>query len=265
MKESIEGKAEWPDVDEATFVRFSEFVYDGKYTDADETVKEDHSNPIPRTVRAGDAPHERSPGQSRDSHSLKGTRPRTPSRSGYMPRCIRNYEIMKANRQEICFRRQRRHEAIVCFLTHSYGGTAEREYGKCVFSTQDCWQSEMWSPDSIVDEGKPLSPVLACHYKLYVLADKYIIPDLMAMAHNRLHETLYRLRSSDANVLLELKALVEMVWRDSSHRPIMDMLLAYFSCFIENIRQRSEFKSLLKQYPDFAVGLLEWTCKRLER
>ncbi|KAF5020504.1 hypothetical protein F66182_7467 [Fusarium sp. NRRL 66182] len=106
-------------------------------------------------------------------------------------------------------------------------------------------------------------PALLSHARLYILADKYDVEDLRRLALRRLHALLHELvlfpqRISDI-VALAQEIFTNTVEQDDAR----EIIVKYFACFIEHIRDSPELVELLGKGGDFPAALIEKMALRL--
>ncbi|KAJ4270451.1 hypothetical protein NW762_002133 [Fusarium torreyae] len=106
-------------------------------------------------------------------------------------------------------------------------------------------------------------PVFLSHSRLYVLADKYGVENLRVLSLCRLHRLLqhfilFRQRIPDI-VTLAQEVFANTIERDDAR----EVIVKYFACFIEHIRDSSELADLLRRGGDFPTMLIERMAMRL--
>ncbi|KAF9775249.1 hypothetical protein IL306_006665 [Fusarium sp. DS 682] len=125
------------------------------------------------------------------------------------------------------------------------------------------------SPPSVTNvectrEGKySYLPVFLSHARLYILADKYAVEDLRRLSLCRLHCILYYFNLDDHHVP-DIVALAEELFENTMEDDIArEIIVEYFVCFIEYIRDAPGVKELLRKGGDFPVALLSRVARRL--
>ncbi|KAM0563682.1 hypothetical protein ACHAPJ_001409 [Fusarium lateritium] len=106
-------------------------------------------------------------------------------------------------------------------------------------------------------------PVFLSHSRLYVLADKYGVENLRILSLCRLHRLLqhfilFRQRIPDI-VALAQEIFANTMERDDAR----EVIVKYFACFIEHIRDSPELADLLRRGGDFPAMLIERMAMRL--
>ena len=198
MSESIKGEVEWPDVDEETFVRFSEFVYNGAYTDAEH--KCDQDAPPNSSTQSPTSGGHRLPTFSlqyfRTRHMYLGDVDTVDGLATFVKRCSSTDPLHSGWLS--CITRLR---AVNRFRSSCYNAECQINDPLTSRNTKGSRSTVNWAPAWHNESDAPIKPVLDCHYKVHILADKYIIPELQAMAHDRLHRALYGLHLRDRESL----------------------------------------------------------------
>ncbi|KUI69334.1 hypothetical protein VM1G_05457 [Cytospora mali] len=106
--------------------------------------------------------------------------------------------------------------------------------------------------------------VFLCHAQLYILGDKYDIPQLRQLTLYRLHATLkeftlYPSRMSDIEILV--KYIFENTVPEDK---IREMIILYYACIVEDVSKHDGLKRIVDEIPDFAFGLISIMCERLD-
>ncbi|KAL5607745.1 hypothetical protein FOBRF1_008242 [Fusarium oxysporum] len=113
-------------------------------------------------------------------------------------------------------------------------------------------------------EGKySYLPVFLSHARLYILADKYGVEDLRRLSICRLHCILYYFYFDQYHVP-DIVALAQELFENTVEDDIArEIIVEYFVCFIEYIRDTPEVKELLRKGGDFPVALVSRMAMRL--
>ncbi|KAF5249843.1 hypothetical protein FANTH_4894 [Fusarium anthophilum] len=113
-------------------------------------------------------------------------------------------------------------------------------------------------------EGKySYLPVFLSHARLYILADKYGVEDLRRLSICRLHCILYYFYFNQYNIP-DIVALAQELFENTVEDDIArEIIVEYFVCFIEYIRDTPEVKELLRKGGDFPVALVSRVAMRL--
>ncbi|KAJ4403874.1 hypothetical protein N0V82_010585 [Gnomoniopsis sp. IMI 355080] len=264
LKEAQEGRVYWPDIDAPIFGRFMQWVYTQNYDTPEPTVITTaepelelaglSASTTPRieprrgtkcTKCNGTDVYRTSgvwpdPGGSTQTWFICGCR--TCSTRGYHPRFRGLGRIEDSTREGQAARME---QLVEDFGSKTYPGPRRAPANE--FNVRK-------NKDSTED----YSDVLLCHAKLYVLGDKYLIPELMQLAIHRLHATLkvfvlYPSRLQDIVTLVRYTFV--NVHPDDE---ICSMLSAYCACIVEQLdaQQGKELERLIKEVPDFALSLV---------
>ncbi|KAF4963668.1 hypothetical protein FSARC_8312 [Fusarium sarcochroum] len=142
---------------------------------------------------------------------------------------------------------------------------AMQDFARCPYSSplvSDTLPSVLrWEDNSNGDMS--YLPVFLSHARLYVLADKYGVENLRILSLCRLHRLLqdfilFRQRIPDI-VALAQEIFANTVERDDAR----EVIVKYFACFIEDIRDSPELADLLRRGGDFPAALIERMAMRL--
>ena len=115
---------------------------------------------------------------------------------------------------------------------------------------------------------KDYTEVFLCHARLYVFAEKYDIAPLRKLSVYRLHQTLcvftvYKERVGDIVALMRY-SYANTVHRSQPDDPLRSLLIHYATCVVENLVPSSDFKALLEEPGELASDLVVKMIKRLE-
>ena len=234
MKESQEGFAMLEDVDEGTFIRFTEFLYTGFYSPAEHTLLTRPQQPRlsstenldtfnEYTIVSDDTAAPFSPPLVFDSrlsrYSLDKpvTAPRGPARSvGYRTTRAAAREIFISRQQAACVRNNARKAPQV---------------------------------RSNKSDGEDYSEVFLCHARVYVFANMYQIPVLKRLALEELQASLaafelYERRTCDIVKLLRY-IYTETTFCTSEGETLGTVMRHYMASEMETLIKDEGFKSLL--------------------
>lgn len=128
-------------------------------------------------------------------------------------------------------------------------------------------QAEIWSSatkgQSNRNPDMSFLPVFLTHVRLYILADKYDVQELRRIS-------LFRLRLLLRGVILFRKRILDLVTvvdeifaNTLEGDEAREVIVKYFACYIEVIRDAPEVAELLHDGGDFAVALVEHMTQRL--
>lgn len=118
-------------------------------------------------------------------------------------------------------------------------------------------------PRKNTDGCEDYTGLFLCHAKLYVLGDKYDIPQLRKVARHRLHATmseftLYPSRMED------IATLARYVFENTvPEDKIREMITLYYACIVEDASKYDGLKALIEDIPEFAFGLISKMAERL--
>lgn len=108
------------------------------------------------------------------------------------------------------------------------------------------------------DSTEEYRDVFLCHAKLYVLGDKYLIPELMKLAIHRLNATLKVLMLYPSR-LRDIIAVVKYTFENvHPNDEICSMLSEYCACIFEDLDAHAgkELEVLITEAPNFALSLI---------
>ncbi|KAH8776731.1 hypothetical protein F5883DRAFT_699492 [Diaporthe sp. PMI_573] len=237
MREAKEKCVKWPDVEEKTFVRFTQWAYTKTYVTEEPEILCDSSliqTPIFPTVTktspAGKAPE-------RPLYSLAAT------------------NLAPSLEKDCCWNSK----------CASYGTRNPTSYNKFLDESGTVYPSSGsgFSPRKNTKGCEDYTGVFLCHAKLYVMADTYDIPLLKQLSLHRLHATLkeFNLYPSRMN---DISTLAKYVFENTVPQDkIRDMITLYYTCIVEDVRKQDGLKSLIEEIPDFAFGLISKMSDRL--
>lgn len=105
--------------------------------------------------------------------------------------------------------------------------------------------------------------VFLCHAKLYVIGDKYIIPELKQLALHRLHATLM-VYALYPRRLQDIFTLVKYVFDNTMVKDkIRNMLTLYIDCVVKDVAGSDGMEELVDEVPGYAIGLIRRMSERL--
>lgn len=108
------------------------------------------------------------------------------------------------------------------------------------------------------DSSEDYSDVLLCHARLYVLSDKYLIPELQKLAIHRLHATLKKFVLYPSR-LRDIVMLVKYVFVNTKPKDeICDMLSLYCACIMKSLDDDEDggLEMLVNEAPNFGWALI---------
>ncbi|PCD43744.1 hypothetical protein AU210_002833 [Fusarium oxysporum f. sp. radicis-cucumerinum] len=294
MREAREGRVVWADLDVDTFVRFAKFAYSGDYSEAQPVLI-----PAPELDTEGNHSPLKSPvGDEASSSEASTTVDHMPTRNGgnrppftytytyeycewKLPAAvgefIQSYQsnndqqngVLQLAEDGGLSRRKRkcpdqsymldvttpigkRFEAMRNFARPPYNSSMIHGGAPAVTSLQN------------TQEGKySYLPVFLSHARLYILADKYGVEDLRRLSICRLHCILYYFYFDQYHVP-DIVALAQELFENTVEDDIArEIIVEYFVCFIEYIRDTPEVKELLRKGGDFPAALVSRVAMRL--
>ncbi|KAI0597468.1 hypothetical protein F4775DRAFT_560329, partial [Biscogniauxia sp. FL1348] len=241
MKESKEGRAEWDEVDEETFVRFCQFAYTGSYDD-----------PIPKVLpEVKDEPREKAPEPSYSSEEV------VPAPTPAVDPAIYGVYVGIMGQGQ-----SKKHKKSIGFTSPG------------VRNSNRIWdQFEMLSykvPESPNKDSKPppvpYSEVFLSHARLYVLADCYDIQNLRTLSLQKLHRILVDIKLGTAQVADFVK-LAEYSYQNTVHQcgrdELQTLLAKYMACRIEVFWSSTAFRELLAEYGEISAAVIGHMIPRL--
>ncbi|KAI3391365.1 hypothetical protein diail_7474 [Diaporthe ilicicola] len=269
MREATEARVEWPDVDEKTFVRFTQWAYTGNYVTEDPDIILDQSligtassatetQALPQDNQVSEQP----------PHSLATFKP-TQVQQGSFCKNQASYPG-----QVTCLRCRKKYSTKMC--------SCKSAFSDCVFCAGAKTGPRADLISKFLDEDGTIYPsstsfsarkntegcedytgVFLCHAKLYVLGDTYDIPLLKQLSLHRLHATLkdFTLYPSRMN---DIAILAKYVFENTlPEDKIREMITLYYACMVEDAWKHEGLKSLIDEIPDFAFGLISKMSERL--
>lgn len=278
MSEAKEQVACLPEVEEETFVRFSQFAYTGDYESAAPDIMLDSSQ-IDATHVAGLAGSGGAPAKQNSASMWSLHEPDAPPEPiEEAPRCSspEAWEPVLVR----CGRMSN--------VWHPIGPQGKRakrsqmwwEFKSKVYAV---WQADHpayhFSARPNRESREDYTPVFLCHAQLYVFADQYGIRPLRVLALYKLHRTLvtftpYRERVGDIVELVRYtyaNTKPTVLETDSSGvvhgpppDPLKDLVTRYVVCVVEDLAGHAEFDALLEEGGPFASYLVERMVKRLD-
>lgn len=267
MSEAQEGCAWLEDVEESTFIRFSQFAYTGDYIAADPEILLDFSN-------------------------IASALPEVPSINTFLPVAVEDpvpptvapdgeaqqvidFDPFSDDRRAGNLETKKKKTKVL--KPTVFWGTEE--------SPSSSRKERLWERfERAFDGGKPskhsfhprknresceeYKEVFLCHARLYVFAEKYDIAPLKKLALSKLHRTLsvfdlYEERVGDIFALMRY-SYANTVHRSSSDDPLRLLIIHYAACVVEKLVPSSEFKALLEEPGELASDLVVKMINRLD-
>ena len=267
IKEAKEGCAWLEDVDEYTFIRFSQYAYTGDYVATDHEILLDSS-----TIEI--IPSRPTP--SIDIEGLVAVAVEEPTAPGDV-----QGELIVDDPDRA--------------LAHSLNGASMRKKGKGKMSTglmgyhstgqnnsssrkEKLWKlfesrsypvlTPSFDPRENLESCEDYRDVLLCHARLYVFADKYEIGPLRRLSLSKLHKTLsvfplHKERIEDIVELLRY-SYANNVRRSTKDDRLTSLVIHYAACVVEDLVPNSKFKTILEERGELARDLVVKMVSRLE-
>lgn len=230
MKEALDGCAKWDETDEDTFLRFSQYVYSGRYDEPEPKKRPETDtaqspdaapNSQPENEPWPEPPPKRTPVRRRKPEPVTDDMPTMTKKSQLWAAFSRLFRVPSAIPQQ-------------------------RGNGP----DDDC------------------SGIFLCHARLYVLADYHGIDTLQRLALFNLRRSLERFQlheegCRDIEKLLEF-SFGETVDKGERADPLRSLVCHYVACKIEELWQDESFQILIGELPDFPTSLLSVLLNRLD-
>jgi hypothetical protein len=230
MNEARERCASWEDVDEQTFIRFSQFIYTGDYTGAEFRAR------IDRTAQA----------------NLKATvieQPFSPRFISASPRLTPPPPGMVSPQLPSYYRQESGKKALWSRFQGLYPDVNSYTY---------------------VYKNKPMddfSEVFLSHARVYIFADYHDIPTLRAVSLRKLrqkleHFVLYEEGIEDITQLVQY-CYEHTLSRQDSVDELRSLVNIYAACKLEDLFKSEGFRKLVEETGEFAVGVITEALHRL--
>ncbi|KAI9788409.1 MAG: hypothetical protein M1816_006934 [Peltula sp. TS41687] len=292
MQESKEGCAVLEDVDEHTFVRFSQYAYTGNYTEAwpanllgSSGIGTGNVTQIPRPtvslfaeastvatfptptvqssfLRAASAQSVSSFGASVtpavNSSSLFGTSVTT---SGTSSGTSANPSGYSASSFETSFKSpvDKKEETTRPKKTGLWSAFEKITYPVVIFT---------FLPIQNTKACMDYTEVFLSHARLYVFADKYDIEPLRNLCLHKLHRTLvkFTLYEERAGDIIELMryAYSNTPDRSGSKDGLRSLVAHYAACAVEDLARSDKYELLFEEHGSLARDLVHYMLKRLD-
>ncbi|KAK4065963.1 uncharacterized protein Triagg1_8272 [Trichoderma aggressivum f. europaeum] len=228
MKEATERRAIWGEIDEETFIRFSQYVYTGNY---------DESEPKKRQADT------LTPSQAEQNRAVFSEW--NGLRLGVGGRVMRQQGGVKpppiSTKKDLLWNRFQKLHPLPSARAVS-------------LSTN--------GPDD------DYTDVFLCHARTYVFADYYGIEALQTMALHKLRQALTRFKlhangCGDVTRLVEY-CFNETTDKGEQTDPLRSLVCLYAACKVEELWKVAEFQDLMRTLPEFPTGLITAMLDRLD-
>ncbi|KAH6643422.1 hypothetical protein BKA67DRAFT_134774 [Truncatella angustata] len=302
LKEARDRRVEWPEVDEQTFIRFSQWAYTGIYFAADPDIvlyPSDITAALAHdTAETGDPVHMEKVVATNQSNAL----PAIPQDNAEKPTpyslasCLRNAlgaAPMTCSRghafgvvptiDKLCDKCSRNFRVAICSQkltpTRKLDTCGLPQYSVCVKCRERLRDSKrllmatkfVYPTPARPFQARPnreaaedYSEVFFSHAKLYVVADIYDITLLAKQTLHNLATTLEQFTLYKKRIR-DVVILVEYVFKNTQKKDAMrDLLVHYAACFIEELNEDVDFKCTLENCPEFASALIAKMIERLD-
>lgn len=249
---------EWPDVDERTFVRFTQWAYTKSYDTEEPEIILDQSS-IELSSPTNDQCE-----KSDDSENIKAfEQPMYSLQSWEQTATIDEFCRVCASRFSSCFCGRRMQVRTLCCNSKSPKKTLLVQKFLDKDNVDYPTTTSIFEPRKNVEKCEDYTGVFLCHAKLYVLGDVYDIPQLRQLALHRLHATL-REFTLYPDRLNDIATLAKYIFNNTlSHDRIQDMICLYYACIIEHVLEQDQLTSLIDDIPEFAPILISKMWERL--
>lgn len=261
MSEAQEGCAWLEDIEESTFIRFSQFAYTGDYIAADPEILLDFSN-------------------------IASALPEVPSINTFLPVAVED-PVPPTIAPDVEAQQVIDFES---FPDDVWAGNLETKKKKTkvlkpTAFTSSSRKEKLWENFERAFDGRKPSKhsfhprknresceeykeVFLCHARLYVFAEKYDIAPLKKLSLSKLHRTLsvfdlYEERVGDIFALMRY-SYANTVHRSPLDDPLRLLIIHYAACVVEKLVPSSEFKALLEEPGELASDLVVKMIHRLD-
>lgn len=276
MSEPKEGCVSLEDVEESTFIRFSQFAYTGDYIAADPEILLDSSTiaispsklaPPIDTFLAADKVEEL-PDQPAPTIAH-------PDDEAEQPRDVENLNFhtskvkKKKNKASLSTGWADSFDDVKPFPEESASSSRRNElwklFDRIVYAVPNPW----FHPRKNREPCEDYKDVFLCHARLYVFAEQWDIAPLRMLSLNKLHKTLsvftlYHERVGDLVALMRYSYANTVHLSSSPDDPLRSLVIHYAACVVENLVRSSEFKALLKEPGELASDLVVKMINRLD-
>lgn len=255
MKEAREGVTEWPQIDEATFIRFWEFAYTGDYRAAEPSM--DVSTPSTSTNSNANAPTRRYSNSRSYGEDIDISARRVVDSDSDMPGAgmfKREIKISKLSGGPP--------RGVPSRITR---GTPKdemwRQFQDQFNSNQDKVQTEQPNNNPLAN----YSEVLLSHARLYALADYYCVDALMALCLRKLHQMLAVFDLHGGARVADVAQLLDYSFENTGNKAdgLRSMLATYAACKIEELWGNAYFQDVLES-GEVAKAIIGQLMRRLQ-
>ncbi|KAL8704224.1 MAG: hypothetical protein Q9201_002601 [Fulgogasparrea decipioides] len=263
MSEAKEGCAILEDIDEDTFVRFSQFAYTGDYVAANPKNLLDPSAVITTHL----APKEASEDPI-DSDEILAEPPAmlydepAAAADDWNSFSISKKDKKRGRKAEVATRWE--DNFVQAPTVQSRKSRLWNNFKSKVYTTSQ----PAFQPRKNLESCEEYTQVLLCHAQLYVFADKYDVGTLKMLSLHKLQRTLveftlYDERTGDIVDLLRY-SYTNTVDRPEPIDELRLLVVHYAACIIEKLAWNTEFRLLLEQGGSLARDLIGQMVERLD-
>ncbi|KAL7942926.1 hypothetical protein V8C42DRAFT_330768 [Trichoderma barbatum] len=229
MKEATERRVIWEEIDEETFIRFSQYLYTGNY---------DETEPKKREADAV-----------------------TPSQAEYVKAVVTERSIPRLGPGRLSLlRAQKESEPPVPIKKKDLLWNKFRKLHPLPSAPNASLRTN--GPDD------DFTDVLLCHARTYIFADYYGIEALQTVALHKLWQALiqFKLHAKGCGDIIRLVRYCfnETVDRGQQADPLRSLVCLYAACKVEELWRVAEFQDLIKTVPEFPAGLITAMLDRLD-
>ncbi|KAM0451803.1 hypothetical protein ACHAPV_006004 [Trichoderma viride] len=239
MKESIERRVIWKDVDEEDFIRFSQYVYTGDY-DAAKPSKREAEGIDPSQVTLSKNTHPSAFGSTNTHPSAFGSTNTHPSAFGSINGGGLSGSVAVPEEKPLWERFEALHPLPPPAPIPNLGSPANYDY----------------------------TDVFLHHAQMYVFADYYGIEPLQILAVQKLHRALTSLnlvaKSHHEVTRLARYTFEHTVEEEGQDDRLRTLVCLYVACKVKELWEDLEFRNVTKMFPEFATGIITSMLDRLK-
>ena len=273
MVEAKEGCALLEDIDEQTFVRFSQYAYTGDYVAADPDILLDSSTIVTAHFASNDAPSDQVEGDVEEA-----TIPAPPvvyleREPASEPVAVDHDWWSAMNSKKDKKKKKVRHveewrveEAVNpdAFALQSKKFKLWNDFKSKAYAISE----PAFQPRKNRESCEDYTEVFLSHARLYVFADKYDIAPLRDLSLHRLQQTLamFTPYASRVGDIVDLLRYSYLNTADASGLidDLRSLVVHYAACMVEDLARSVNFRSLLEEAGSFSGDLFDQMLKRLD-
>ncbi|KAI1776608.1 hypothetical protein F4818DRAFT_354305 [Hypoxylon cercidicola] len=234
MKEAKEGVAEWPEIDEGTFIRFWEFAYTGDYRAAEPII----DAPASSEMASGNA-------NTLIVRLVEETLVEEPCDDVWGGVKSKKKKMQSSN------------------TSKTLKDEMWRQFQDIFNTEQDKTSAEQ--PNN--DPSTNYSEVLLSHARLYTFADCYCVDTLMALCLRKLHGMLKVFKLHGGARVTDVAQLIDYSYKNTINKTaepdgLRSMLAAYAACKMEELWYNIYFQDILES-GEVAKAIIGQMMKRL--